>query len=191
MSSSAVSFDFYAVFGREVREIEQTRTRIADLMWGHCLKKSKLGEQHYKRALVTLGTTGSSPCADHVTYLAETHIPIATIRNWLLPADEAVRRLRSNRVASKPIKTEETCEWFQRYLLDFLRGEQQTLAVSGTMGCGKSTIAGWVEERLQRPLGQKYYQTFSFAFGVFLSAHHTENIFAECVYRRARRIKRM
>ena len=191
MSSSAVSFDFYAVFGREVREIAQTRTRIADLMWGHCLERSKFGEQHYREALVTHSTTGSSPCADHVNYLAENPIPIATIRNWLLPADETVRRLRSNRVASKPIRTEETCEWFQQYLLGFLRGEQRTLAVSGAMGCGKSTIAGWVEERLQRPLGQKYYQTFSLDFGVFSSASYTEDIFAECVYRRARRSKRM
>lgn len=88
-----------------------------------------------------------------------------TIREWLRPADRTLRRLLSGRYAAKDAPDEYTCEWSQTYVADFLRSNRDILAITGPEGCGKSVLAGWIEQRLQRPLSRKSYETISYAFG--------------------------
>ena len=137
MSSTSVRFDFNGVFGKSIINLEETKDRIADIMWAYNLRKSRF----------------------------QTPVKIATLRDWLVPSDDTVRLLTDSKKTDKAERTEYTCEWFQRHLLDFLRSDDRSFSINGTIGCGKSVITDWMEERLQRPLGKKYYETISFAFG--------------------------
>jgi hypothetical protein len=90
---------------------------------------------------------------------------INSVRMWLGVRDATVRTVLSDRSASRSRRDEYTCEWFQRPLLDFTRGNSGILAITGSSGCGKSVIASWVLERLQRPLGRKTHETMFLTIG--------------------------
>ena len=92
-------------------------------------------------------------------------IDIRAIRKWLGPWDRVLKTILDDRLAARGHRDEYTCEWFHRYLVDFSRGKDDVLAVTGPAGSGKSVIADWVVERLQRPLGRKTYQTLSYTIG--------------------------
>ena len=93
-------------------------------------------------------------------------VDVRTIRKWLGTRDRTVQTILEDRLSAKGHRDEYSCEWFQRYLLDFSRGgKDDILAVTAGAGCGKSVLSGWVIERLQRPLGRKTHQTLSYAVG--------------------------
>lgn len=84
---------------------------------------------------------------------------VRTLRKWLSPPDRNLQTLfQSNGLAPVP-RDEFTCEWFQSHLLAFSRSKDDVLAISGPAGSGKSTLYGWIIERLQRPLGKKTHET--------------------------------
>ena len=97
---------------------------------------------------------------------AETSLEIRTIRQFLAPQDRTLQILVSDRMGTRGIRDEFTCEWFQKHLLDFARSKDDVLAINGPSGCGKSTLAGWIVERLQRPLGRKSYGTITYFIGM-------------------------
>jgi hypothetical protein len=88
---------------------------------------------------------------------------VRTLRTWLSPRDQTLQTIFRDRRESIDRREEYTCEWFQRYLLDFSRGKDNVLAVTGPAGCGKSVLFGWIVERLQSPLGRKTYETISYS----------------------------
>lgn len=90
---------------------------------------------------------------------------IRAIREWLSVRDDTIRTIIRNRTEAAGHRDEYTCEWFSRHLLDFSRGNDNFLAVRGPSGCGKSVLAGWIVERLQRPLGRKTHETLSLVIG--------------------------
>ena len=92
-------------------------------------------------------------------------VDIREIRKSLGPRDRVLQAILDDRLAAKGHRDEYTCEWFHRYLVDLSRGKDDVLAVTGPAGSGKSVIADWVVERLQRPLGRKTYQTLSYTIG--------------------------
>lgn len=92
-------------------------------------------------------------------------VGIRTIRHWLGPRDRTLQTILDDRLAARGRRDEYTCEWSQRYLLDFSRGKDEILAITGPAGCGKSVLAGWIVERLQRPLGRKTHQTLFYTVG--------------------------
>jgi ABC-type dipeptide/oligopeptide/nickel transport system ATPase component len=51
--------------------------------------------------------------------------------------------------------------WLQKTLLDFSRGTDEVLAITGDSGSGKSFPWGWTVEQLQRRLGKKIHETLS------------------------------
>ena len=93
---------------------------------------------------------------------------VRSVRTWLSPRDQVVQDISTDRLDSKSIRTEFTCEWSQRFLLDFFRNEGDILSITGQAGCGKSVLSGWIEERLQRPLSRQTYETISYTFGKHL-----------------------
>ena len=90
---------------------------------------------------------------------------IATIRQWLGPRDRTLQTISADVAAAKTLRAEFSCEWLQRHLLDFFRSKDRILSIDGAAGTGKSVLSGWTEERLQRPLGRKSYETLSYTFG--------------------------
>ncbi|KAK4697524.1 hypothetical protein P7C71_g564, partial [Lecanoromycetidae sp. Uapishka_2] len=74
---------------------------------------------------------------------------MARLRDWLGPRDEIVRRVYAN-LGTLP--AEFTCEWFHKPLLDFIRSSDKAFWVEGTVGCGKSTLYGWVLDSLHNQI---------------------------------------
>jgi hypothetical protein len=52
-----------------------------------------------------------------------------------------------------------TCLWFQKHLSKFFQSENNFFLVTGEPGAGKTTLAGSIVERLQRPMNRKQYDT--------------------------------
>ena len=90
---------------------------------------------------------------------------IQKLRNWLQPSDRALRKLLAENEKSAGGRAEFTCEWLQSHLLGFTRSRDDVWAIQGPAGCGKSVLAGWIVERLQRPLGKKTHDTLSCTIG--------------------------
>lgn len=59
---------------------------------------------------------------------------------------------------------EDTCEWLKSYLTEFLTSEEKCFTITGPAGSGKTMLAQWVRERLQRPLNDEEYFTLHYTF---------------------------
>lgn len=94
--------------------------------------------------------------------MADTTYDVQTIREWLAPNDLILRRLLANGGASR---TEYTCEWFEKHLMNFSKSQNDLFRVIGGSGCGKSVLATWIIERLQRPLGRRTFDVLSVKIG--------------------------
>jgi ABC-type glutathione transport system ATPase component len=97
---------------------------------------------------------------------------VRVIRQWLEIRDNITRNIIRERVAAGRRRDEYTCEWMGRPLLDFSRGTDDVFAITGPSGSGKSILAGWILERLQRPLDKKIHATLSLIIGKFLAIIH-------------------
>jgi hypothetical protein len=85
----------------------------------------------------------------------------------------------SDTTAAKSYRAEFTCEWLQRPLIDFFRSKDGILAIDGPAGSGKTVLSGWTEERLQRPLGRKSYETMSYTFEADVPSEKTSLAFVK------------
>lgn len=88
----------------------------------------------------------------------ESATKVRTFRKWLSSPDRNLQKFFQSRDFAPSPREEYTCEWFQTHLLAFSRSEEDVLAISGPAGSGKSTLCGWIIERLQRPLGKKTHE---------------------------------
>lgn len=97
----------------------------------------------------------------------EAAIEVRTLRKWLGYQEAGLQKITKVDDTPPADREEYTCEWFQSHLLAFTRSKKDALAINGPMGCGKSVLAGWLVERLQRPLGRKSYMTLFCSIGKF------------------------
>lgn len=56
-------------------------------------------------------------------------------------------------------QAEFTCLWFQKPLTRFINGKETFFHIVGQPGSGKTTLAGSIADRLQRPVNKKSYDT--------------------------------
>jgi hypothetical protein len=139
MTTSSVTIDFDGAFGKTINKIWAKKEHLTNHMWSF-----KLGHKHHS-------------------------INIESLRRKLSPIDQSVKALLYGRLADKSERAEGSCEWVQGHLLEFLRSSDSIFTITGASGCGKSMLAGWMKERLQRPLGRKSYETISYTFGGYNS----------------------
>lgn len=135
MTTSSATIDFDGAFGKTINKIWAKKEHLTNHMWSF-----KLGHKHYSTS-------------------------IESLRHKLNPIDQSVKALLYGRLADKSERAEGTCEWVQGHLLEFLRSSDSIFTITGASGCGKSMLASWIKERLQRPLGRKSYETISYTFG--------------------------
>jgi hypothetical protein len=89
---------------------------------------------------------------------------VQEVRKWLEHRTALLRSISAESLTHASCYDEYTCEWFQRHLLEFTRGEERILAITSPPGCGKSVLSSWIQERLQRPLDRKSHNTIMFSF---------------------------
>ena len=135
-SQESVLIDFDAEFGSRITDLWARREHLINHMWRY-----ELGD-HKSRSL-----------------------DIADLRERLSTTKESVKSLIYGRVAERKERVEGTCEWIQRDLFDFVTGKEQIFTVTGSGGCGKSMLASWVRERLEKHVNLRKFETLSFTFG--------------------------
>jgi hypothetical protein len=86
------------------------------------------------------------------------------VRKWLDQRAFLLRSISAESLAHTSQYDEYTCEWFQQPLLNFTRAQEKILGIEGPPGSGKSVLSSWIQERLQRRLGQKTHSTVMFSF---------------------------
>ena len=136
MTSETVSVDFNGAFGRSIDRIWSKREHLSNHLWNFTLR-----HKHFS-------------------------LSIESLRHKLSPVDQSAKALIYGRLADKAERATGTCEWIQSHLLDFLRSNEDIFTITGAVGCGKSMLAGWIKDRLQKPLGRKSYDTISYTFGM-------------------------
>jgi hypothetical protein len=86
------------------------------------------------------------------------------VRKWLDQRTFLLRSVSAESLAHVSQYDEYTCEWFQQPLYEFTCANEKILGIEGPPGSGKSVLSGWIQERLQRRLGQKTHSTVMFSF---------------------------
>ncbi|KAI1140079.1 hypothetical protein F5Y05DRAFT_306065 [Hypoxylon sp. FL0543] len=138
LSRSSVRIDFDREFGSQLEEICSKREQLIYTIWSYKL--------------------GSSYSADDV----------ASLHRELGSAQTHVKTYLYNRIQDKKRRVEGTCGWFGVELVDFLEKNDKILAVTGNAGCGKSMLAAWVRDQLERPIGHsgQKHRTLSYTLAV-------------------------
>ena len=105
----------------------------------------------------------------------DTTVDIKILRSWLNTRDRKLKTYYNERSLTPAHRDEFTCEWYQRTLLDFSRSKDDVLACFAAEGCGKTHLARWVVERLQRPISKKNCKQRLFlivSLSLCISVHH-------------------
>ena len=90
-------------------------------------------------------------------------LSLDVIRRYLQPT-RSTRGAFYDRVSESIQRTEDTCEWLKAPLVDFFRSQEKALVITGDVGSGKTVLAAWIKERLQRPLDRKQWSTLGYTF---------------------------
>ncbi|KDN64152.1 hypothetical protein CSUB01_02745 [Colletotrichum sublineola] len=145
--SGSVTIDFDAQFGLQIINIWAQREHLFNHMWQH-----KLGSKSHR-------------------------LDFATLRRHLLPTRESVKSHVYGRVADRKLRVDGTCEWLSPDLHDFLGSDKDIFTVTGGEGCGKSMLATWIRERLERPINRTQYETISYTFSTEIPSEATSIAF--------------
>jgi len=133
-----ITVDFDAHYGDRITSIFDMYEEIINDMWCHQLENEK-----------------------------DLAMDFATLRQNMIAGADSMKSVLYSRVAERRGRAVDTCEWIMRDVGDFLSGKEQILTVTGGGGCGKSMLATWVRERLEKPVGLRKFETLSFSFGTY------------------------
>ncbi len=128
--------DIYATFGAPIESFRSRVERCSHDMWKLKVHSHGFDDNHFEQ-----------------------------LRKWLAPQDSTLAFLASNRISLAGRPEEYTCTWFQPHLNNFFKNDEKVLAVEGKPGSGKTTLANWVVNRLQRPVFGRELSTLSFFYG--------------------------
>ncbi|KAI2467444.1 hypothetical protein F4781DRAFT_433450 [Annulohypoxylon bovei var. microspora] len=138
LSRKTVTIDFDREFGRQLEEICSKREQLIYTVWAYKLESSQ----------------GASD--------------VASLHRELGSARTHVKSYLYGRIQDKKRRVEGTCEWLEDDLVEFLEKDENILAITGSAGYGKSMLAAWVRDQLERPVGHldQKHRTISYTFAV-------------------------
>lgn len=129
-----VTLNLNDLFGGDIDSIWASKTALYDRIWSQ-----SLGKKHFP-------------------------LTLAELRHRLNPESEAFRHALYAELAEDLERAEDTCEWVKSDLVDYLQSNEKILTVTGAPGSGKTVLADWIEERLQRPLNDTTYSVLLYTF---------------------------
>ncbi|OAA58461.1 nacht domain containing protein [Niveomyces insectorum RCEF 264] len=130
----AITLNLDELFGSEIDAIWATKAALYERIWCQNLGKRKVS------------------------------LELSDLRHRLNPESEAFRHALYAELAEDLERAEDTCEWIKNDLVDFFQSKEKVLFVSGAPGSGKTVLADWIEERLQRPLHNTTYSVLLYTF---------------------------
>lgn len=131
----SIKLDIYSRFGHHMESFRARVRLCAYEIWRHVLERSMEDPEQ-----------------------------IMVLQSWLSPQDTVLAMLTSDHINLVSRAEEYTCTWLQPYLNSFFKGDDKCLLVQGKIGSGKTTLANWTVDRLQRPVSRKSVCTLSFFF---------------------------
>jgi hypothetical protein len=133
MTSGSTSLDIYELFGETIEGFRTRQEAVAELIW-----ESQIDNGEYEEGEA---------------------VDIQTLNRWLTPQDRVLATLNRDHSILVDQQVEMTCLWFQKHLSKFVQSDKTFMLVTGQPGAGKTTLAGSIAERLQRPLNRKQVDT--------------------------------
>ncbi|KAF2866793.1 hypothetical protein BDV95DRAFT_504119 [Massariosphaeria phaeospora] len=133
MISGSVSFDIFELFGETIEAFYTRQNAVVDLIWESQIQGEDLED-------------GEA-------------LDVKVLSRWLSPQDRVLATLNRDHSFFVDQQVEFTCLWFQKHLTKFLQSDKTFFLVTGQPGAGKTTLAGSIVERLQRPVNRKQVDT--------------------------------
>ncbi|RMY02353.1 hypothetical protein D0868_08011 [Hortaea werneckii] len=156
MSSQTTSLDMYEVFGSTIETFRLRRSKTSDAIWNHQIESDSMD--------------------------TEDALTIEVLNNWLRPQDRVLDLLGTDHTTFADQQAEFTCIWFQEELVNFVKGSNECLLLNGPAGSGKTTLAGSIIERLQRPVARKNFSTIFCSIGSVPSEANTLHVVKTLLY---------
>lgn len=133
MSSGSASLDIFELFGETIEGFRSRQDSVVELIW-----ESQIEGEEFE--------DGEA-------------LDVKVLSRWLSSQDRVLATLNRDHSFFVDQQVEMTCIWFQKYLTRFLQSDKSFLLVTGQPGSGKTTLAGSIVERLQRPVNRKQVDT--------------------------------
>lgn len=133
MTSGSASLDIFELFGETIEGFRARQDSVVELIWESQIEKEDLED-------------GEA-------------LDVKVLSRWLSSQDRVLATLNRDHSFFVDQQVEMTCIWFQKHLTRFLQSDKSFLLVTGQPGAGKTTLAGSIVERLQRPVNRKQVDT--------------------------------
>lgn len=133
MTSGSASLDIFELFGETIEGFRSRQNSVVELIWD-----SQIETEGFEDGEV---------------------LDVKVLSRWLSPQDRVLATLNRDHSFLVDQQVEMTCIWFQKHLNRFLQSDKSFLLVTGQAGAGKTTLAGSIVERLQRPVNRKQVDT--------------------------------
>jgi hypothetical protein len=133
MISGHVSLDIFQLFGETIETFRTRQNSVIELVWDSQIENENFEEGE------ALG--------------------VKILSRWLAPEDRVLTSLNKDYSTFVDQQVEFTCLWFQKHLSRFIQSSNTFLLVTGQPGAGKTTLAGSIVDRLQRPVNRQQFDT--------------------------------
>ncbi|EUC45871.1 hypothetical protein COCMIDRAFT_5004 [Bipolaris oryzae ATCC 44560] len=133
MSSNSTSLDIFEQFGDTIESFRTRQNTVIELIW-----QSQIENEVFEE--------GESIDVQHLS-------------RWLASQDRVIAAITRDHETYVDNQAEFTCLWFNKHLTRFFHSQNRIFLVTGQSGAGKTTLAGSIVERLQRPMNRQQYDT--------------------------------
>jgi anion-transporting ArsA/GET3 family ATPase len=133
MSSGSTSLDIFEQFGDTIESFRTRQNTVIELIWQSQIENEVFDE-------------GESIDVQHLS-------------RWLASQDRVIAAITRDHETYVDNQAEFTCLWFNKHLTRFFQSQNRVFLVTGQSGAGKTTLAGSIVERLQRPMNRQQYDT--------------------------------
>jgi hypothetical protein len=149
MTSGTVSLDIFERFGETIEAFRTRQNTVIELIWDSQIQNEDFEDGEGK-------SIKRSVDIQSLTVIA---LDLKVLSRWLSPQDRVLATLNRDHSFFVDQQVEFTCLWFQKHLSKFLQSDKTFFLVTGQPGAGKTTLAGSIVERLQRPVNRKQVDT--------------------------------